>query len=68
MNSKRDRWEQRARWGVVLNPNKPVPVYHRIGSNRVVTGCGRKIGFLASWLQITHLRMIGKRCKGCWPR
>jgi hypothetical protein len=66
------------KWGVVLNAQKPVPVYHAVGGrvvwdhegdeSVVLTKCGRKVGVLASWLPEHHLKRFSKRCRGCYPR
>lgn len=59
---------QDPRWGVILKAKAPVPIWHRVATAGAYTACGRKIGFLAAWLETRHLKVFAKKCKGCFPR
>jgi hypothetical protein len=63
-----------SRWGVILDARKAVPIYHRIVGTKFngsywapKSACGRWIES-DRYLQLRHLKMFAKKCKGCYPR
>jgi hypothetical protein len=67
-----ERQDREPRVGVILDPFKPVPIWHRIAdhlegvtASNFRTDCGRKIGFFSTVLPIMHLKRFARRCRSC---
>lgn len=61
---------QDPKWGVVLNVDRPVPIYHLFGlfeSGRAITRCGRVVswGGMSPYLPIKHLKRFARVCRSC---
>ena len=62
-------------WGVILDPKKPVPIFHFPGSveddeyeeTTIFTRCGRAVTWsgLVPWLPLRHLKRFARPCRSC---
>lgn len=53
-------------WGIVFKPWEDEPVYHRLGSTRLHTACGRPVGTTTPMLPFKHVTKFGRPCRGCF--